>query len=156
MTQKCPKRKCGMGSKKHQRKTNEHEISVDFYCENFGFVFLGEAKSLFYPNSTTPVAIKTVSDAGDSESVRALLSEIKIMSQIQLNLNLVNMVACCTSHFVRTGEIWLLMEYCQLGDIKTFLIENRNNLMLSEQRNSRGSWKPGGKMLEPGWRVQLS
>ena len=135
---------------------SKYEIKREFFTEkemlgsgNFGFVFLGEAKSLFYPNSTTPVAIKTVSDAGDSESVRALLSEIKIMSQIQLNLNLVNMVACCTSHFVRTGEIWLLMEYCQLGDIKTFLIENRNNLMLSEQRNSRGSWKPGGKMLEP-------
>ena len=60
------------------------------------------------------------------------------------------MVAVCTSQFVRTGEIWLLMEYCQLGDMKSYLIENRTKLLTTHNRkNSRGSWKQGGKMLEP-------
>ena len=135
---------------------SKYEIKRDFFTEkemlgsgNFGYVFLGEAKSLFYPNSTTSVAIKTVNDAGDIDSVRSILCEIKIMSQIELNMNLVNMVACCTSQFIRTGEIWLLMEYCQLGDMKTYLIENRAKMMQSGRKNSRGSWAPGGIMVEP-------
>lgn len=135
----------------------KYEIKREFFTEkemigsgNFGYVFLGEAKSLFYANSTTPVAIKTVNDPSDTDSVRSLLCEIKIMSQIELNLNLVNMVAVCTSQFVRTGEIWLLMEFCQLGDMKSYLIENRTNLLTSHNRkNSRGSWRQGGKMIEP-------
>ena len=135
---------------------SKYEIRREFFTEremlgsgNFGYVFLGEAKSLFYPNSTTAVAIKTVNDAGDMDCVRSILCEIKIMSQIELNMNLVNMVACCTSQFIRTGEIWLLMEYCQLGDMKSYLIDNRSKLMASSRKNSRGSWAPAGILVEP-------
>ena len=136
---------------------SKYEIKREFFTEkeilgsgNFGYVFLGEARSLFYPKSITPVAIKTMTDVADTDSVRALLCEIKIMSQIELDVNLVNMVACCSSQFVRTGEIWLLMEFCQLGDIKNFLIEHRSDLIRSENRkNSRGSWTPVKKLIEP-------
>ena len=135
---------------------SKYEIRREFFTEkemlgsgNFGYVFLGEAKSLFYPNSTTAVAIKTVTEAGDLDAVRSILCEIKIMSQIELNLNLVSMVACCTSQFIRTGEIWLLMEYCQLGDMKSYLIDNRTKLMAASRKNSRGSWAPTGILVEP-------
>ena len=135
---------------------SKYEVKREYFIEkemlgsgNFGYVFLGEAKSLFYPNSTTSVAIKTVNDAGDIDSVRSILCEIKIMSQIELNMNLVNMVACCTSQFIRSGEIWLLMEYCQLGDMKSYLIDNRTKLLADGRKNSRGSWAPTGIMAEP-------
>ena len=135
----------------------KYEIKREFFSTkemlgsgNFGYVFLGEAQSLFYPNSKTTVAIKTVNDVADLESVRSLLAEIKILSQLELDLNIVNMVACCTSEFVKTGEIWLLMEYCQLGDMKSFLIDRRSELLNSIiGENSRGSWTAAEEFVQP-------
>ena len=57
----------------------KYEIKRNFFSTkeilgrgNFGCVFLGEAESLFYPNSKTTVAIKTVNDAANLDVVRSL------------------------------------------------------------------------------------
>ena len=54
-------------------------------------------------------------DPFDRSQRTALLSEIKILSNLELHLNLVNMMGSCTTDFVSSGELWLLLEYCEHG-----------------------------------------
>ena len=76
---------------------------------------LGEAIGLFHPDSKTKVAVKTVNDPFDGAQRTALLCEMKILSNLELHLNLVNMMGSCTSDFANSGELWLLLEFCQYG-----------------------------------------
>merc|ERR1719188_771020 len=96
---------------------------------NFGCVYEGEAIGLFHPDSKTKVAVKTVNDPFDGAQRTALLCEMKILSNLELHLNLVNMMGSCTSDFANSGELWLLLEFCQYGDMKTFLIKNEAALV---------------------------
>ena len=95
---------------------------------NFGKVFKGEAIGLFYPNSKTTVAIKTVNDTSSKSEVDSLLCEIKILSNLSLHLNLVNMMGACTTSPGMNKEIWLLLDFCEAGDMKLFVNENRTEL----------------------------
>lgn len=92
---------------------------------NFGSVYEGEAVGLLHPDSRTKVAIKTVHDAFDREQLNALLCEIKILANLDLDMNLVNLLGSCTSQLAETGKLWLLLEFCEHGDMKTFLIKHR-------------------------------
>ena len=70
---------------------------------------------MIYPNSKTKVAVKTTNNPLDSSQQEALLSEIKILSNLDLHLNLVNMMGSCTSDIHLSGELWLLLEFCEHG-----------------------------------------
>ena len=73
---------------------------------------------MHYPQLKTKVAVKTVNDVSDPAQRMALLCEIKIMSNLDPHLNLVNMMGSCTSDFIARGELWLLLEFCEQGIIK--------------------------------------
>lgn len=92
---------------------------------NFGSVYEGQAEGLFYSGSKTRVAIKTVNDPLDRGQLTALLCEIKILANLELHLNLVNLMGSCTSH-LHQGDLWLLLEFCHQGDLKSFLIGHRS------------------------------
>ena len=77
---------------------------------------LGNAIGLVYPNSKTDVAIKTVNDPLDSKQRTALFCEMKILSNLEIHINLVNMLGSCTTEFIRTGEVFMLIEYCEKGN----------------------------------------
>ena len=79
-------------------------------------IILGMAKGLFNTGTKTRVAIKTVKDPTDKSQQTALLCEIKILSNLESHLNLVNMMGSCTSDFVSTREIYLLLEFCDHGN----------------------------------------
>ena len=90
----------------------------------------GEASGLIYPNSKTKVAVKTTNNPLDSSQQEALLSEIKILSNLDLHLNLVNMMGSCTSDIHLSGELWLLLEFCEHGTIfldSNFTFKNIEN-----------------------------
>ena len=70
---------------------------------------------MIYPNSKTKVAVKTVNDPFDTSQRLALLSEVKILSNLDLHLNLVNMMGSCTADITSSGELWLLLEFCEHG-----------------------------------------
>ena len=56
-----------------------------------------------------------MNDPFDGAQRTALLCEMKILSNLELHLNLVNMMGSCTSDFANSGELWLLLEFCQYG-----------------------------------------
>ena len=78
---------------------------------------------------STKIAIKTVTEHSNNDHVTALISEIKILSNLENNLNLVNMLGCCTSKLTAEGRLWLVLEFCNKGDMKTYLIEQSNNFI---------------------------
>ena len=75
----------------------------------------GEASGLIYPSSKTKVAVKTTNNPLDSSQQEALLSEIKILSNLDMHLNLVNMMGSCMTDIHLSGELWLLLEFCEHG-----------------------------------------
>ena len=83
---------------------------------------LGHAIGLVNPHSKTDVAIKTVNDPLDSKQRTALFCEMKILSNLDIHINLVNMLGSCTTEFVETGEVFMLIEYCQQGNTKTTIL----------------------------------
>ena len=78
------------------------------------------ASGLFHKDIETRVAIKTVKDPSEKSQRAALFCEIKILSNLDPHRNLVNMVGSCTSDFVSTGRIWMLLEFCDHGNIDTY------------------------------------
>ena len=96
---------------------------------NFGTVFKGETIGLYYPGSKTVVAVKTINDSFSWNDINALLSEIKILSHVSLHCNLVSMVGVCTTTAQMDGKIFVLLEFCDKGDLKDFLIQNRKQFI---------------------------
>ena len=92
---------------------------------NFGSVHKGMVEDLIHPGQTNKVAVKSVNNPLDPAQIYSLICEIKILDQLEKRLDLVNMVGACTTQF-KSGKIWLLLEYCPHGDMKSFLLKNRD------------------------------
>jgi serine/threonine protein kinase len=96
---------------------------------NFGTVSKGVLTGLYGENSKTTVAIKRTIGPAEGTELRDFLHEIKIMSYINPHINLVSMIGSCASDLDNEKEIWLIIEFCQYGDLKDFLIENKKNIL---------------------------
>ena len=116
---------------KHEISRTNFTIGQLLGYGNFGSVYEGNAAGLFHPGSETKVAIKTVNDAFDGLQITALISEIKILGHLDLHLNLVNMMGSCKTQLAHEGQLWLLLEYCSEGDMKSFLIKHREEFISS-------------------------
>ena len=96
---------------------------------NFGTVHKGVLDGLDDKESKTVVAIKSLHSATDSQVVETFLGEIKIMSNLDPHLNLVNMIGSCTSEYTEKGKLWLLLEFCDYGDLRNYLITNKRKIL---------------------------
>ena len=106
---------------KREIRSNMFTVGDQIGKGNFGKVFQGHIIGLHHPSSKTTVAIKAISGQISENELDFMLREIKIMNHISPNLNLVSMVASCTSDFEEHGNLWLLLEFCQYGDLRKFL-----------------------------------
>jgi serine/threonine protein kinase len=57
---------------------------------------------------------------------------MKIMTNLDIHLNLVNLLGSCTAELA-SRKLWLLLEFCPHGDLKSFLISNRQQFKNSIQ-----------------------
>ena len=114
-------------SGKHEIDRGKFEIGQLLGTGSFGSVFEGSAEDLIQPRHKMKVAIKTVNNSLDFSQLYALLCEIKVLDMLDLHLNLVNMFGACTSQ-IKNGQLWLVLEYCPYGDMKSFLLKNKNIL----------------------------
>ena len=53
------------------------------------------------------------------------------MSYINPHVNLVSMIGSCSSDTDQDKEMWLIIEFCPHGDMRTFLIENHAQILFS-------------------------
>ena len=118
-------------NEKYEIDRSNFEVGQLLGSGNFGSVYEGTAIGLFNPGSKTKVAIKTVNNALDPAQIQVLLCEMKVLTNLELHLNLVNLLGSCKSELVKTGELWLLLEFSPHGDMKNFLIRHREEIMSS-------------------------
>jgi len=112
-------------SGKKEIERSKFEIGRKLGGGSFGSVHEGMVDDPIHPGQKNKVAIKSVNNSLDPAQIYSLICEIKILDQLETHLNLVNMIGACTMNF-KTGKIWLLLEYCPHGDMKTFLLRNRD------------------------------
>ncbi|XP_064098993.1 vascular endothelial growth factor receptor 1-like [Macrobrachium nipponense] len=62
----------------------------------------------------------------DTTQITALTQELKIMIHIGKHPNIVNLMGAYTDN-VGKGELWILVEYCQHGNLLQFLHFHRHN-----------------------------
>ena len=101
------------------------EIGQKLGGGTFGRVHEGIAEDLSNPGQKIKVAIKSVKNPLDPAQIYAMTCEIKVLDKLEFHLNLVNMMGACTTE-LKNGKIWLLLEYCPQGDMKNFLLQNRD------------------------------
>ena len=126
-------------NKNREIKRSRFKIEVEIGAGNFGRVFKGTVFGLLDSTSTTPVAIKSIKETGNSSDIIDLLAEIKLMSQISPHPNLVSMIGSCSSDLQEIGDLWLLIEYCELGDFKKFLQENKTDILTNNMNKTLNS-----------------
>ena len=51
------------------------------------------------------------------------------MGYVKPHVNLVSMIGSCTSELNKTGKLWLLIELCQFGDLKRYLMKHSHKIM---------------------------
>ena len=101
------------------------EIGSEIGKGNFGEVYKGTIVGL-----NMIVAIKSITaNQTNEQEFAGVLDEIKIMSHVDPHLNLVSMVGACTSNFKDCGQIWLLLEFCQFGNLKEYLKNHKDEIL---------------------------
>jgi len=120
----------------------------------FGSVFVGTAKNIYGPEATK-VAVKQVKDMLDENQINVIIDELKILSNLKMHLNLVNLVGACTSELL-SNEVYLLLEYCPFGDMKKFLVERRDKFMASLQNRPGHFESPFNSKLLYSWSYSIA
>ena len=69
------------------------------------------------------MAIKTLKECATPKHQKDLASELKLLIYMGPHSNIVNVLASCTIR----GDLWVIMEYCDHGDLKKFLSDRRKN-----------------------------
>ena len=124
---------------KREISRTSFKILEEIGSGNFGFVCKGELYGLYGPNSTTEVAIKSVNGSFDGSHLMDLLQEIKIMGHIKPHINLVSMIGSCRSDLETTGDLWLLLEFCHHGDLKSYLTKNEKQILGGSEEDAINS-----------------
>ena len=126
-------------------------VGVEIGSGNFGNVYSGVLIGLYGPSTETTVAIKsiqgteinglTINVQGTTRSseINDLLAEIKLMSKIKPHPNLVSLIGSCSSELETEGKLWLLMEFCEHGDLKSYLTKNKNNILSGNENEALNS-----------------
>ena len=115
-------------SGKYEMDRSKFEVGRKLGGGAFGSVHQGVTEDFINPQKKTKVAIKSVNNPLDPSQIHALMCEIKVLDKLEMRLDLVNMVGACTTK-VRSGELWLLLEFCPHGDLKNFLLKNRDIIL---------------------------
>ena len=116
-------------NKKREIEKSSFELTTMMGSGCFGTVYKGTLYGLYGKDTKTVVAIKSLTDTTELSKIENFLDEIKIMSILDPHLNLVNMIGSCTSDYIVNGSLWLILQFCNHGDLKKFLIQNRNKIL---------------------------
>ena len=115
---------------KREISRNAFQIDAEIGAGNFGKVHKGVLDGLYGCDSKTTIAIKSTHGVGTENGITDLLCEIKLMSYIKPHPNLASMIGSCKSELTENGKLWLLIEFCECGDLLNYL-KNNKQLILS-------------------------
>ncbi|KAM5288977.1 receptor-type tyrosine-protein kinase FLT3 [Ctenodactylus gundi] len=110
----------------------EYDLKWEFPRENlefgkvigsgaFGKVMNATAYGISKTGVSIQVAVKMLKEKADSSEKEALMSELKMLTQLGHHENIVNLLGACTL----SGPIYLIFEYCCYGDLLNYLRSKR-------------------------------
>ncbi|KAK9497787.1 hypothetical protein O3M35_003710 [Rhynocoris fuscipes] len=111
--------------KKWEIPREKIKLGIQLGSGAFGVVMKAEVSGLREGESSTIVAVKMAKKNSDISLIKALVSELKIMSHLGQHLNVVNLLGACTSG-IYTGEVLVLVEYCKYGNLHNYLLKHRD------------------------------
>ena len=98
----------------------------------------------------TEVVVKTFTTNTDSQQKTMLLNEIELLGNLQYHFNVIRMLGHCTTNLITKDKVWLVLEYCQGGDLKQLLTKNKNKFL----DGYRNGWIKRRNLLK--WSYQVS
>uniref|UniRef100_A0A8D3D1M1 Mast/stem cell growth factor receptor Kit n=1 Tax=Scophthalmus maximus TaxID=52904 RepID=A0A8D3D1M1_SCOMX len=118
----------------------------------FGKVVRATAYGLCSADTVTTVAVKMLKPNAHSTEKEALMSELKVLSYLGNNMNIVNLLGACTVG----GPILVITEYCCYGDLLNFLRRKRESFLNSQvgdgyYRNVSNQTEPTREMTGTGY-----
>ncbi|XP_070547507.1 fibroblast growth factor receptor 3-like isoform X2 [Ptychodera flava] len=118
-----PYMKCG----EHAFEVNNNQTWLKKIIHSGTFYDVHKADAWFIAgqDGVTSVVIKKAKDMADMNSESNLKSEIEMMKSIPENPNVVQLLATCTKP---GNPTYLIMEFANYGDLKTFLVFNRKRM----------------------------
>ncbi|KAM9319845.1 receptor-type tyrosine-protein kinase FLT3 [Gastrophryne carolinensis] len=110
----------------------EYDLKWEFPRENleigqtigsgaFGKVVTATAYGISKSGVSLQVAVKMLKENPDAAEKDALMSELKMMTQIGHHENIVNLLGACTT----SGPIYIIFEFCPNGDLLNYLKTRR-------------------------------
>ena len=115
---------------------------------------MGTADNIYGPE-VTKVAVKQAKQLSDTQQFYAIIDELKIMSNLAMHPNLVNLLGACTSNS-HLNEVYLLLEFCPFGDLKRFLLEHRERFEASLQNQPGHLESPFNASLLLSWSYSIA
>ncbi|PSN38416.1 hypothetical protein C0J52_16327, partial [Blattella germanica] len=94
----------------------------------FGVVMKAEAIGILEYEETTTVAVKMVKSGADLSYIKALASELKIMTHLGQHLNVVNLLGASTKKLAKK-ELMVIVEFCRFGNLHNYLIRHRDHFV---------------------------
>lgn len=94
----------------------------------FGRVVKAAAFDLDGEHTMTTVAVKMLKEHADFNQRKALIAELKILIHLGRHLNIVNLLGAVTKNLAR-GELLVIVEYCEHGNLRSYLMQQRNNFV---------------------------
>ena len=98
----------------------------------------------------TEVVVKSFPTSSDSAQKTMLLNEIELLSNLQHHFNVVRMLGAYTTNLITKEKVWLILEYCQGGDLKQLLMKHKNEFL----DGYRNSWIKRRNLLK--WSYQVA
>ncbi|XP_020711039.2 vascular endothelial growth factor receptor 1-like [Athalia rosae] len=95
----------------------------------FGVVMQAEAHGISYKEEVTTVAVKMIRRSADPSYMRALSSELKIMTYLGQHLNIVNLLGACTKNIISKRELFVIVEFCRFGNLHNYLQTHRSGFI---------------------------
>ncbi|XP_065213200.1 vascular endothelial growth factor receptor 1-like isoform X2 [Planococcus citri] len=99
----------------------------------FGVVKKAVADGIEIKGVKTTVAAK-MAKLQDPSCTKALSSEMKIMIYLGNHINVVNLIGACTKELIN-GELIVIVEYCQFGNIHSYLLKRRSQFTNQVNKN---------------------
>ncbi len=107
-----------------------------------------QAREILPREDLTTVAVKTLKFPVDMDSLKALMSELKILTIIGQHPNLINLLGACT-HNLQHKELYVIVEYCHLGNLQALLQRNRRTYRTGVMTQNMSLGKPITPKLSP-------
>ncbi|XP_022699573.1 uncharacterized protein LOC111266387 [Varroa jacobsoni] len=96
----------------------------------FGKVVRAQAWSIAGRDGYSTVAVKMLKDNASTQDAQDLLQELQTLKEVD-HVNVIKLLGACTS---RDGPLYVIVEYCELGSLRSYLRRCRNISSIEDLR----------------------